>query len=67
LRHTAGFTYGGLTKNARVNELYDKFGVDAEDITNAELVERLAKVPLTNQPGTAFGYGRATDVLGRVI
>jgi CubicO group peptidase (beta-lactamase class C family) len=67
LRHTAGFTYGGLAKNARVNELYDKVGVDAEDITNAELVERLAKVPLTTQPGTAFGYGRATDVLGRVI
>ena len=67
LRHTAGFTYGGFTKNARVNELYDKVGIDAEDITNAELVERLAKVPLTNQPGTAFGYGRSTDVLGRVI
>ena len=67
LRHTAGLTYGETTKNVRVNELYDKVGVDAEDITNAELVERLAKVPLTNQPGAAFGYGRATDVLGRVI
>ena len=67
LRHTAGFTYGGLTKNARVNEAYERVGVDAEDITNAEVVERLAKVPLTNQPGAAFGYGRATEVLARVI
>ena len=57
LRHTAGFTYGGLTRNILVNEMYDKVGVDAEDITNAEVVERLAKVPLTNQPGAAFGYG----------
>jgi CubicO group peptidase (beta-lactamase class C family) len=67
LRHTSGFTYGSQTKNAQVKELYDKVGVDAGDITSADLIERLAKVPLVQQPGMAFEYGRSTDVLGRLI
>lgn len=67
LRHTSGFTYGDRTTNAQVKELYDKVGVDATDITNADLIERLAKVPLVHQPGTAFEYSRSTDVLGRLI
>jgi len=67
LRHTSGFTYGSLATNARVKELYEKVGVDAVDITNADLIERLAKVPLVHQPGTAFEYSHSTDVLGRLI
>lgn len=67
LRHTSGFTYGSRTKNARVKELYDQMGVDATDITNADLIERLAKVPLVQQPGTAFEYSRSTDVLGHLV
>jgi CubicO group peptidase (beta-lactamase class C family) len=67
LRHTSGFTYGSLTTNAQVKELYAKVGVDAVDLTNADLVERLAKVPLVHQPGAAFEYGRSTDVLGRLV
>ena len=42
-------------------------GVDSADLTNAELVERIAKAPLVHQPATAFEYGRSTDVLGRVV
>lgn len=67
LRHTSGFAYGSRTTNARVKELYAKAGVDARDLTNAELVDRLAKVPLAHHPGAAWEYSRSTDVLGRLV
>jgi CubicO group peptidase (beta-lactamase class C family) len=67
LRHTSGFTYGARTTKTSVREAYSKGGVDATDITNADLIERVAKAPLVHQPGTAFEYGRSTDVLGRVV
>ena len=66
LRHTSGFTYGVFGKSA-VKELYTKNGVDSSDHTNADLVKKLAQVPLMYQPGTTWEYGRSTDVLGHVI
>jgi CubicO group peptidase (beta-lactamase class C family) len=66
LRHTSGFTYGVFGKSM-VKELYTKNGVDSDQHTNAELVQKLAKVPLMYQPGTTWEYGRSTDVLGHVI
>ena len=67
LRHTSGFVYGAFTSHPKVKELYAKEGVDWNDVTAAEQIERLAKVPLAHQPGTTFEYGLSTDVLGRVI
>ncbi len=67
LRHTSGFTYGARTTKTSVREAYSKNGVDALDITNADLVDRIATAPLVHHPGTAFEYGRSTDVLGRVV
>jgi CubicO group peptidase (beta-lactamase class C family) len=64
LLHASGFTYGfygeGLVKKA-----YD--GIYLGDFDNAEFVERLAKVPLAEQPRTLWDYGHSTDVVGRVI
>jgi CubicO group peptidase (beta-lactamase class C family) len=64
LLHSSGLTYGfygeGLVKAA-----YD--GIYLGDFDNAEFVERLAKVPLAEQPRTLWDYGHSTDVLGRVI
>jgi len=67
LRHTSGLVYGSFTSHARVKELYTKEGVDWNNVTPAEQIERLAKVPLAHQPGSAWEYGLSTDVLGRVI
>ena len=67
LRHTSGFAYGSRTRNALVKERYAREGVDARDLTNAELVDRIAKVPLAHQPGAAWEYSRSTDVLGRLV
>ena len=67
LRHTSGLVYAGFTAHPKVKELYTKEGVDWKDLTPAEQIERLAKVPLAHQPGSTFEYGLSTDVLGRVV
>jgi CubicO group peptidase (beta-lactamase class C family) len=67
LRHTSGLVYGSFTNHAAVKEAYTKEGVDWNGVTPAEQIERLAKVPLAHQPGSAWEYSLATDVLGRVI
>jgi CubicO group peptidase (beta-lactamase class C family) len=64
LLHTSGITYGfygeGLVKSA-----YQ--GIYLGDFDNAGFVERLAKLPLAEQPRTLWDYGHSIDVLGRVI
>ncbi len=67
LRHKSGIVYGPYTAHPKVKELYAKEGVDWKDVTPAEQIERLAKVPLAHQPGSTFEYSLSTDVLGRVI
>jgi CubicO group peptidase (beta-lactamase class C family) len=66
LRHTSGLTYGFYGDNA-VRKLYAQADLFNGDLTNAELAERIAKLPLSEQPGTLWDYGHSTDVLGRVI
>jgi CubicO group peptidase (beta-lactamase class C family) len=66
LRHTSGLTYGVFGKGL-VKDLYKKNDIDSVDLTNAELVQRLAKVPLMYEPGTTWEYGRSTDVLGALL
>jgi CubicO group peptidase (beta-lactamase class C family) len=67
LRHTSGMVYASTTAHPKVKELYTKEEVDWKDLTSAEQIERLAKVPLAHQPGTTFEYGLSTDVLGRIV
>jgi CubicO group peptidase (beta-lactamase class C family) len=66
MTHTSGITYGfygeGLVRTAYTNaRLYDG------DFNNAEFAERIAQLPLAEQPGTKWNYGHSTDILGRVI
>jgi CubicO group peptidase (beta-lactamase class C family) len=66
LRHTSGITYG-FYGDSPVRKLYAASGLFDGDFDNAQLAERLAKLPLAEQPGTLWDYGHSTDVLGRVI
>jgi CubicO group peptidase (beta-lactamase class C family) len=66
MTHTSGITYGfygeGLVRKAYTNaRIYDG------DFNNAEFAERIARLPLAEQPGTKWDYGHSTDILGRVI
>jgi CubicO group peptidase (beta-lactamase class C family) len=67
LRHTSGIVYPQFTAHPKVKELYTKENIDWKDLTGAEQVERLGKVPLAHQPGTTFEYSLSTDVLGRIV
>jgi CubicO group peptidase (beta-lactamase class C family) len=74
LRHSAGLAYGEITANVQVKDAYTKAGVfrtdieyNARDLTPEEEVANLAKAPLVHQPGTAWEYSLAVDVLGRVV
>jgi len=68
LTHTAGFTYS-FGEPAPVAQLYRSerldFGPRAGSL--AEVVARLAEVPLVHQPGERWHYGVATDVLGYLV
>lgn len=66
LRHTSGLTYGFFGTGA-VKKLYIDGGLANWDLTSAELVERLGKLPLLHQPGTKWEYSHSTDVLGRLV
>jgi CubicO group peptidase (beta-lactamase class C family) len=66
LRHTSGLTYGFYGDSA-VRKLYAQADLFNGDADNAEFVERIARLPLAEQPGTLWDYSHSTDVLGRVI
>jgi CubicO group peptidase (beta-lactamase class C family) len=65
-RHTAGFTYG-FTGDSLVQRAYRAANVTDLGQTNAEMVTKLAQIPLRYQPGTTFEYGMSIDVLGAVV
>ena len=66
LRHTSGLTYGFYGKDA-VRKLYMTSGLYQGDFDNEQFANRLAKLPLMEQPGSTWDYGHSVDVLGRVI
>ena len=65
-RHTSGLTYG-FFGNTLVKKMYVETKVWNDYPSNAELVDRLAKLPLASQPGTVWDYSHSTDVLGRLV
>jgi CubicO group peptidase (beta-lactamase class C family) len=69
LTHTAGLTYGFMQTSV-VDYLYRAAGYDLHWPTGIDLAGAsvaLAKLPLLFQPGSAWGYSVATDVLGRLV
>nr|HMU02564.1 serine hydrolase domain-containing protein [Saprospiraceae bacterium] len=67
LTHKAGFTYGEFQSG----KLRDDYKILGGDIDTELSIERwlweLSKLPLLNQPGEIFNYGRSTDLLGILI
>ena len=66
MRQTSGITYG-FYGDSLVRKAYDKANIYAGDFDNAEFAERIAKLPLANQPGALWQYGHSTDILGRIM
>ena len=65
LRHTSGLTYG--FGRSAVEDLYNAAKVFDWDQSNAEMITRLAKLPLKYHPGTTWDYSMSTDVLARIV
>src|SRR5882724_11491207 len=66
LRHTSGITYGFFGEG-QIKKLYANPALYSGDFDNAEFAERIAKLPLADQPGVRWDYGHSTDILGRVV
>ncbi|MES2423011.1 MAG: serine hydrolase domain-containing protein [Pseudomonadota bacterium] len=66
LRHTAGMTYEFLG-NSSVQQDYAREKIGARSRSNAEFSKALADLPLQFEPGSVWGYSRATDVLGALV
>ncbi|MFY1700638.1 serine hydrolase domain-containing protein [Micromonospora sp. WMMA1923] len=69
LTHTAGLTYGFMQTSV-VDGLYRAAGYDLLPPPGVDLAGACAvfgEFPLLFQPGTAWGYSVATDVLGRLV
>jgi CubicO group peptidase (beta-lactamase class C family) len=66
MRHTSGITYEYIGAQW-IQKIYHEGHLFDGPFDNKEFVARLAKLPLSRQPGTLWRYGHSTDVLGRVI
>ncbi|WP_122574479.1 serine hydrolase domain-containing protein [Pseudomonas viridiflava] len=68
LSHSSGLGYGFEQPPGNTYELAGvSDGLDRVAFDLQENLSRLAKLPLLFEPGTAWGYSLATDVLGAVI
>jgi CubicO group peptidase (beta-lactamase class C family) len=68
LTHTAGLGYGD--GEGEIDELYAgaRIGWNTpSDMSLAEFVDRLGRIPLGSHPGERWRYSYATDVLGRLL
>src|SRR3984957_5084943 len=66
MRQTPGITYG-FYGDSLVRKAYAASNLYGGDFDLAEFAERIAKLPLHNQPGALWPYGHSTDVLARVM
>ena len=63
LTHTAGLANGYVGNT----DAYRAAMASTPTRDNAELIEKLVKIPLNYQPGEAWQYSVATDVVGRLV
>ena len=66
MSHTAGLTYG-LFSRSQVDTLYQKAAILDLDQTLSEMIDKLAQIPLRQQPGSLWHYSVAVDVQGYVL
>jgi CubicO group peptidase (beta-lactamase class C family) len=69
LTHTSGLTYGFMHTSV-VDRLYREKGFDYNprpELDLAGAVDELATLPLLFEPGTAWAYSMAMDVLARLV
>jgi CubicO group peptidase (beta-lactamase class C family) len=66
MSHTAGLTYGIFSKS-QVDDIYVKAGVFDPNSTLKDMIHKLSKIPLRQQPGSLWHYSIAVDVQGYLV
>ena len=66
MRHTSGMTYG-LFGDSEVDKMYTDANVLGGNESIDDFVQKLSKLPLKHQPGSAWEYSVSVDVQGRLI
>ena len=66
MSHTAGLTYG-LFSRSQVDTLYTQAGIIDFNQDLEQMIDKLAKIPLRQQPGSMWHYSVAVDVQGYVL
>ncbi len=65
MTHTSGFSYGVFSATAVDSLYWDVNPLQANDLD--DFIERMAKLPLINEPGESWYYSVSTDMLGALI
>ncbi len=66
LSHTGGLTYGAFSRS-RVDTLYGEMNVLDANGTLQDMIDKLAQIPLRQQPGSAWHYSVSVDVQGYLV
>ncbi|MYF06160.1 MAG: beta-lactamase family protein, partial [Holophagales bacterium] len=66
MAHTAGLSYG-IFSQSQVDTLYQEAGVLDNDSTLKDMIDKLSKIPLRQQPGSMWHYSVAVDVQGYLV
>ena len=66
MSHTGGLTYGVFSPSA-VDNKYNELNILDPDQTLQEFIDKLASVPLRQQPGSQWHYSVSVDVQGYLV
>lgn len=66
MTHTAGLTYGPFSRSA-VDTMYQQNRVLDPASSLQTMIDKLAEIPLRQQPGSLWHYSVATDVQGYIV
>ena len=66
MSHTAGLSYG-IFSQSPVDDMYNEAGVLDRNATLQQMIDRLADIPLRQQPGSTWHYSVAVDVQGYLV
>jgi CubicO group peptidase (beta-lactamase class C family) len=67
LSHRSGLSYGIFDPGSEIFKAYNQRKVLDHQTPLADMIDQLADLPLTYQPGEGWEYSVATDVLGRLV
>jgi CubicO group peptidase (beta-lactamase class C family) len=66
MSHTGGLSYG-IFSESQVDKMYRDASVLDTDSTLKDMIAKLAKIPLRQQPGTKWHYSISVDVQGYLV